>query len=199
MIGMLLADYRANGRRSDDRAGQACAHLRRFFEGGCKARDITADRITAYQATRLEEGAKPSTVNYECAMLRRGFRLAARAGKVGVRPEFSMLEVHNTRTGFFEPDRYRAVLGHLPDYLKPVAEAAYITGWRTNSELLTRQWRHVDLPAASGWRFRLRAGIAAARGSRRWRWASGTGAPKSRPTTLLENWSSLTPRIRIRR
>jgi integrase len=82
-------------------------------------------------------------------MLRRSFRLAARAGKVGMRPEFDMLEVHNTRAGFFEPDHYRAVLHHLPDYLKPVAEAAYITGWRTRSELLTRQWRHVDLD--NGW------------------------------------------------
>jgi hypothetical protein len=37
----------------------------------------------------------------------------------------------------------------MPHYLKPVAEVAYITGWRTKSELLTRQWRHVDL--ANGW------------------------------------------------
>jgi integrase len=59
------------------------------------------------------------------------------------------LEVNNTRTGFFEPDQYRAVLSHLPDYLQPVAAAAFITGWRTRSELLTRQWRHVDL--ANGW------------------------------------------------
>jgi integrase len=33
--------------------------------------------------------------------------------------------------------------------LKPVAIVAYIAGWRTQSELLTRQWRHVDL--AAGW------------------------------------------------
>jgi hypothetical protein len=45
----------------------------------------------------------------------------------------------------------RAVVarGHLADYLKPLTQAAYITGWRTKSELLTRQWRHVDLTA--GW------------------------------------------------
>lgn len=149
LIGMLLADYRANGHRSDDRAGHACAHVRHFFGADCKARDITADRITAYQAARLEERAKPSTINYEAAMLRRAFRLAAKAGKVAGRPEFDMLEVNNTRTGFFEPEQYRAVLSHLPDYLKLVAEAAYITGWRTKSELLTRQWRHVDL--VNGW------------------------------------------------
>ena len=60
-----------------------------------------------------------------------------------------MLHVANARTGFFEPEQYRAVMRHLPEYLKPLAAIAYITGWRTISELLTRQWRHVDL--ANGW------------------------------------------------
>jgi len=92
---------------------------------------------------------KPSTVNYECAILRRGFNLAIKAVKVASRPGFDMLEVHNTRTGFFEPGQYSTVLQHLPDYLRLVAETAYITGWRTKSELLTRQWRHIDLE--NGW------------------------------------------------
>jgi integrase len=60
-----------------------------------------------------------------------------------------MLHVDNARQGFFEPEQYRAVLSHLPDYLKPVATVAYITGWRVQSELLTRQWRHVDFK--DGW------------------------------------------------
>ena len=41
------------------------------------------------------------------------------------------------------------MLSHLPEYLKPVATIAYITGWRVKSEVLTRQWRHVDFN--SGW------------------------------------------------
>ncbi|HLW71070.1 MAG TPA: site-specific integrase [Candidatus Binataceae bacterium] len=60
-----------------------------------------------------------------------------------------MLHVENARKGFFEADQYRAIIEQLPEYLKPVAMAAYITGWRTKSELLSRQWRHVDLDA--GW------------------------------------------------
>jgi integrase len=146
---MVVADYRANGRRSIDRVEQAIAHLHRFFGDDCKARDLTTDRITGYQAARLEDRAKPSTVNYEVAMLRRGFRLATRAGKISQRPEIDMLHVENARKGFFEPDQYRAVLTHLPDYLQPVAAVAYITGWRVQSELLTRHWRHVDL--TKGW------------------------------------------------
>jgi len=149
LLAMVEADYRANSRRSLDRVQQAAAHLRDFFRGNRKARDITSDGITRYAAHRLEDGAKASTANYEMAVLRRGFRLGLRAGKVGTRPEFSMLQVSNVRSGFFESEQYRSVVAHLPNYLKPVAQAAYITGWRTKSELLTRQWRHVDL--TSGW------------------------------------------------
>ena len=60
-----------------------------------------------------------------------------------------MLKVDNVRKGFFESEQYRAVLAHLPDYLKPVATIAYITGWRVKSEILTRQWKHIDVDA--GW------------------------------------------------
>jgi integrase len=151
---MLLDDYKANGRRSLDRAEDAVAHLHEFFSPDTRAIDITSDRITAYQVHRQQETYKgkpvaSATVNYEVAMLRRAFRLGARAGKVAVRPEVPMLHVENARKGFFEPEQHRAVVEHLPDYLKPVAQVAYITGWRTKSELLTRQWRHVDLDA--GW------------------------------------------------
>lgn len=145
---MLLDDYRANGRRSIDRVGDAIKHLREFF-GEIRAVKLTPDRFTAYQVRRKAEGAANATINYELAMLRRAFRLGARAGKVAVRPEFAMLHTENARRGFFEPEQYRAVVENLADYLKPLAQAAYITGWRTKSELLTRQWRHVDLSA--GW------------------------------------------------
>jgi len=151
---MLLDDYRANGRRSLDRLEFAIAHLKEFFGPERRATELTSDRMAAYQAYRQEQRHKGrtvanATINYELAMLRRAFRLAARAGKVAFRPEFQMLHVENARKGFFEAEQYRAVVEHLPDYLKPVAMTAYITGWRTKSELLSRQWRHVDLEA--GW------------------------------------------------
>jgi integrase len=60
-----------------------------------------------------------------------------------------MLHVENARKGFFEPEQYRAVVKQLPEHLRPLAAIAYITGWRAMSELLSRQWRHVDL--GKGW------------------------------------------------
>ena len=150
LLEMVEADYKANARSSLDRVEDAGIHLKAFFGAGKgKARDVTSDRITAFAAHRLAEGAKAATVNYEMAILRRGFRLGARAGKVGMRPEIAMLHVDNARQGFFEPEQYRSVVNHLADYLKPVATVAYITGWRVKSELLTRQWRHVDF--VNGW------------------------------------------------
>src|SRR5579871_5358746 len=86
LIQMVEDDYKANSQRSGDRVKYAAANLREFFQGSRRARDITTSRITAYRAHRLSAGAKPSTVNYEMAILRRGFRLAAKDGKVGIRP-----------------------------------------------------------------------------------------------------------------
>lgn len=154
LLAMVEADYKANSRSSLDRVEDAGIRLKAFFgaqgeQGKAKARDVTSDRVTAYAAHRLAEGAKAATVNYEMAILRRGFRLGARAGKVATRPEIAMLHVDNARQGFFEPEQYRSVVSHLAEYLKPVATVGYITGWRVKSELLTRQWRHVDF--TNGW------------------------------------------------
>jgi integrase len=142
LLAMIEADYIANGRRSLNRVQAAAAHLREVLGAARKARDIGDDTVVAYAAHRLKEGAKPSTVNYEMAMLRRGFRLGRR--KVSATPEIKRLQVDNARKGFFEPEQFRAVLRHLPEHLIPLARVAYITGWR-KGELLSRQWRHVDL------------------------------------------------------
>ncbi len=37
--------------------------------------------------------------------------------------------------------------GHLPEYARPAATFAYLTGWRLKSEILTLQWRQVDFKA----------------------------------------------------
>jgi integrase len=50
---------------------------------------------------------------------------------------------------FFEREQLEAVLRHLPEYFRPVAIVAFLTGWRARSELLTRRWRHVDFE--HGW------------------------------------------------
>lgn len=145
---LLINDYEINGRRSLVRAKRSIKHLRDFF-GLCRATEITADRVSAFIAFRKRHGAANASINRELAALKRMFRLGKRVGKVSEIPHISLLLEDNVRKGFFEREQFDAVIGHLPDYLKPVVEVAYITGWRVASEILTRHWQHVDF--AGGW------------------------------------------------
>jgi len=148
LAGMLLNDYRANGRRSLNRVDDAVTHLRGTF-GGMLALDITSDKITAHKTDRQQGGAANATINRELSALKRMFRLGELAGKVAQRPHFEMLKESNVRKGFFEADQFRSVLVHLSEDLQPAIRTAYITGWRIHDEILTRRRHHVDLQA--GW------------------------------------------------
>jgi integrase len=72
------------------------------------------------------------------------FTLAVRAGKLMTKPHVQMLKENNARQGFFEPDQMAEILAQLPADLRPPIEFAFLTGWRVKSEVLSRQWRHVD-------------------------------------------------------
>lgn len=144
---LALNNYTANNRRSLKRLKLSCAHLKAFL-GGMRARAIP-ERLDAYIALRRNEHAANATINRELAALRRMFRLGVKAKKLAHRLDVEMLHEDNVRTGFFERDTFEAVLKHLPEDEQPVAEVAYITGWRVPTELLTRQWRHVDF--TNGW------------------------------------------------
>jgi integrase len=117
--------------------------LRETF-GLDRAVDITSDRISSYIRDRQEAGMAPASVMQEIACLRRMFNLAVRAGKLASRPYIPTIRVQNVRTGFFEADEFEAVHGRLPDYLQPPVEFMYLTGWRSQSEVLTLRWPQVD-------------------------------------------------------
>ena len=144
---LIITDYRKNGRRSLPRLKRSLRHLRTTF-GGWRAVDIAEDGIDAYSTIRLDEGAAPATVNRELAALRRMFNLGRRARMVFRVPSFALLAENNVRQGFVEDDDFAALEAELPEHLKPLAVAAFSTGWR-RGELLSRRWRHVDLD--EGW------------------------------------------------
>lgn len=147
---MIEDDYIAKKRKTLRRLQELIAHLKRTF-GGMRAVDITTDRITTYARTRLQEEAAPGTVNRELAALRRMFKLAVRAKRISrdTEPYFPMLGEDNVRKGFFEWPQFEALTKNLPPRFRWAITVAYITGWRLNSEVLTRCWKHVDLDA--GW------------------------------------------------
>jgi len=82
--------------------------------------------------------------------------LAMQAGKLPVRPYILLLKESNIRKGFFEPEQFTSVKNHLPVHLQPIVAFAYITGWRTPSEILSLEWHQVDMKAGE---VRLDAGI----------------------------------------
>jgi len=148
LANFIVTDYRVNERRSADDLKARLDHLREHF-GKRRAAEIDELAVGAYVHARLEEGAKNATVNRELAALKRAFRLAARAQRVVRVSYITMLKENNARRGFFEPAEFKAVLVHLHEDLRVVGVVAYVTGWRVRSEILTRQWRHVDFDA--GW------------------------------------------------
>lgn len=132
--------------RSLRRAETSLTHLLAHF-GPARVVTVTGDRVSAYIRARLEVGAAPATIRNELAALKRMFTLGVRAGKVTHRPHIPAIQVSNARQGFFEAADFAAVYAELPDYLQPVAEFCYLTGWRSCSEVLPLKWAQVDLAA----------------------------------------------------
>lgn len=142
LAAMLVRDYEVNGRRSLDRTQRSLAHLREFFERS-RALEITPDRVNAYIASRLEQKAAAGTIRNELAAFKRAFTLGVQAGKVSHRPHFPSIEVHNTRTGFFEEHELQAVLAELREHIRPLVQFLALTGWRV-SEARSLRWSQVD-------------------------------------------------------
>lgn len=139
-----LRDYEVRGLRSKETAEARAKHLEAFFDEA-RALDITTDRIRAYQADRLQQGAQAATVNREVAALARMFHLAVKAGRLSSCPAFpERLEENPPRQGFFEHGEYQAIREHLPPDYQDVLDFAYYTGWRRR-EITELTWAEVDL------------------------------------------------------
>ncbi|MEO7136681.1 MAG: site-specific integrase [Gemmatimonadales bacterium] len=144
---LVVTDYEMNGRRSLQRVRSAWKHLTTVFGADARALDLTTDRLQRYVVDRRLEGAALATIQQEMAALKRGFSLAIRSGRLVHRPAFPILRIANARIGFFEEGDFRALCGHLPDYLVPMVTFAYLTGWRVASEVQRLTWDRVDFTA----------------------------------------------------
>src|SRR5207245_212014 len=106
--------------------------------------------VRAYIEKRQRAGFSNGSINRELAALKRAFHLAV-TGKLLSHdhvPSIELLQEAPPRSGFFEPDQFQAVLKRLPPPIQPVALFGYETGWRLR-EIITLQWRQVDLQAGS--------------------------------------------------
>ena len=143
----LLNDYRTNHRRSlRTMTLRIEKHLRPFFHGR-RLTAITPMLVRQYVAQRQAAGASNATVNRDLIALKRMFMLAVQAGRLMTRPHIPLLTEANIRRGFFEREQFERMQAHLPPHMQGIAAFAYITGWRTPSEILPLEWRHIDLAA----------------------------------------------------
>lgn len=145
---LVEKDYELNGYRSaEDIEIRNRLHILPFF-GKMKATRISEADLDDYILHRREEGASNATINRELVTIKRAYSLAIQKHIVFDRPHIAMLEEDNVRQGFFEREQFEAVRKRLPSWVQPVADFAYITGWR-KSEILGLQWRQVDFEAGN--------------------------------------------------
>ena len=143
----LVADYRMNAKRSlRTLLIRINKHLRPVF-GADELSAITTTRVRLYVTQRQAEGASNATLNRDLITLKRMCTLAVQGGRLPAKPYIPLLKEQNIRQGFFEPDQCAQIKRHLPDYLRGIAAFAFVTGWRTPSEVLPLEWRQVDLAA----------------------------------------------------
>jgi hypothetical protein len=141
LIQDLITEYRTNGRRSLKDVERRCTkHLLPFF-GGRHASSLTTADVRRFIEARQKVETSNGEINRELAALKRAYSLAMHGGTLLAKPYIPMLEENNVREGFFERDQFELVRTNLPQDLQPVVTFAYITGWRTNSEILPLQWR----------------------------------------------------------
>jgi integrase len=145
--GDLINDYQTNGKRSLKTLKlRIQKHLTPYF-GGRRMTAITTALVRGFVARRQESGASNGSINRDLIALKRMFTLAVQGGKLLTRPHIPLLKEQNIRQGFFEPAQFASVKRHLPIHMQPIAEFAYVTGWRTPSEILPLEWRQVDMAA----------------------------------------------------
>ncbi len=106
---------------------------------------ISTPMINAFVEKRINEGASNATINRELAALKRMFNLGARQTPPMVYrvPYIPMLKENNARQGCFEHEKFLALRGALPSYLKGFVTFAYKVGWRI-SEISELTWKQVD-------------------------------------------------------
>lgn len=146
LLQLVLNDYKNNGLKTlPDIEMRMKLHVTPFFSGRT-AQSIRTGDIETYKTKRLNQEAAVATINRELSIIQRAFSL-------GVEQDLIMnqfckvkkFKEDNARQGFITQEEFETLCTKLPaDVCAPV-RFAFETGWRMNSEILTRTWGNVDL------------------------------------------------------
>jgi integrase len=140
----LLIDYYTTSRKRNlKEAGSRLKHLDLWFKK--KKLIYVQNYVRGYIKQRWDEGAADATINRKLETLIKMLHVAYERNKLSRLPVIHKLTLDNVRKGFFEHDMSIRARSFLQvDYpLAITIDKVY--GWRTQSEVLARQWRHVDL------------------------------------------------------
>jgi integrase len=141
----IKADYVRHNRRSWPTVEHCLKPVREYFQYETLLQ--IGAQIEKYQDHRLEQKAKRSTINRECAYLRRGFKLLfnARPRKISELPVIRMLEGENIREGFLNVADFEAALVKIKDEdTRDIVQFLYNSAWRSG-EAKSLEWPKVDL------------------------------------------------------
>jgi integrase len=147
---MLLDDYAKKEQKDRQLRVVILPHLQKHF-GGMLAAQIDETTIIRYQAKRKKEKTYKDTlttgptVNRETSMLRRMFNIAKKAKKISSVPNIEPFPESKPRKGFFSKAEMLAIkLVATDQNVKTLVELMYLTGWRWESELVSRRWSDID-------------------------------------------------------
>jgi integrase len=140
----MCTKNKANNQRSHKSTKGRCVNHLIPFLGHLRATELATDTIWQYISHRQGQEASAATINRELAAIKRAYNMAIQGRTLSQRPYVPKLEERNIRAGFFERDQLESVLKQLPEPIRPVVRMAYITGWRTRSEILPLTWGHID-------------------------------------------------------
>jgi integrase len=143
LVEALKNRYRVEGRRSLERLEDAVEHLLRMFSR-VPATQVKGADVLRYANLRLEEKARPATINRELTALRAAYRLGLDNDTIVAMPRIRLLPENNARQGFAEAKQIATICRRLPVDLADAVQFMFITGWRSRSEVLTLAWAQVD-------------------------------------------------------
>ncbi len=121
-------------------------HFNPFFKE-TRLIDLTPKKISRYKVLRIDEGAKPATINRELAMLSKAFSLAVKDWdwiKENPVSKVQKEKVDNKRDRWLSKDEEKQVLDNSPDWLREIVTFGLYTGLRLE-EMLSLEWSRVNL------------------------------------------------------
>ena len=125
------------------------------YLGDMKLSQITVNVIEQIKAVKLEEGAKPATVNRHLAIISAVLRNAHKTGMIDSVPAIPKLKESEGRLRYLTNEEAQALLKYLGEdpkrfHLRDIVQFGLATGLR-EANIIGLQWSRVDMPRKAAW------------------------------------------------